>query len=158
MILNLENLDLVKINDKCYKLFKICDSKRENIIIDINNIFCPFGIEKFFGVSSINFEVSEELSELFLTIEKDVYALIKNDNKYKDYKFISSIKKRNNYPSLIKTRIKETKNKYIIESNSNIYSLKFKDNYNISICLDSIWFNKSSCGILFILKQINEII
>jgi len=151
------NLNVIKISNKCYKLYKIINFQNEIIILNFENITSPFGLEKFQNNYYINWEIDIESKIILNKIEEEIIKIIKEIKS--DFKFISNIKEKNNYLPLLKTRIPQNKNKFIIESNKNLFEIDYKLKFNITIEIDSIWFNEKNktCGILWFTKSIDNL-
>ena len=151
------NLNIIKISNKCYKLYKIINFQNEIIILNFENITSPFGLEKFQNNYYINWEIDIESKKILNKIEEEIIKIIKEIKS--DFNFISNIKERYNFLPLLKTRIPQIKNKFIVDSNKSLFDIDYKLKLNITIEIDSIWFNEKNktCGILWFTKSINNI-
>jgi len=152
------NLDIVKISEKCYKLYKLINNKRDTIILNLENIKSPFGLEKYKNVYYINWEIDIDIMKILNKIEDEIKIKI-NNNDIINYQFISNIKEKKNFIPLLKTRIRQIKNKFIINSNESLFDIKYNSELNISIEIDSIWINQklNTWGLLWITSDINSI-
>jgi len=137
-------------------------NKSSELIIKINNILIPFGLEKFNNKYYINIQIDFNTSDnnhkigKIYDIEKHFndYMKIKYDNK--NYKFISSIKKKNSNNILLKLSIPIIKNNlicnYYIDNKKikkNIFELNnYKDKkHSIEIKLNTLWIHNDTWGI-----------
>ena len=93
----------------------------------------PFGIEEFGGQNYINWEIDDDMVELLLTVEQNfAQELTSNYDSYKSWSFKSSVKGKEEYTKLLRT-----KNKCSKEIQPHIL-------YSVTITLDSIWLHKKN--------------
>lgn len=91
----------------------------------------PFGIEEFAEQQYINWEIDDDMVELLLIVEQNfAQELTSNYEMYKTWTLKSSIKGKEEYVKLLRT-----KNKCSKEVQPHIL-------YDITIILDSIWLHK----------------
>jgi hypothetical protein len=152
---------ILEIDIKNFKIIKIKNNYKilyndNNIIIDLKNIKFPFGIEKYNNVYYINVEINNPLIiEYIQLFEKNIEIIVKQDENYKDYTFISNIKQRDNFLPLLKTRIINKNNKFICNSNISLFDIISSKYYNIDLIIDFIWFyNNKTFGIFWKLHTI----
>jgi hypothetical protein len=157
--MNLENIDIVKISNSIYKIYQLIDSQRKTLSLDFNGISSPFGLEKFYNVYYINWEIDNELLKTLKQLENEFKDLILESNdKYKTWSWVTNIKEKQNFNPLLKTRVLESKKKFLVSTNFNLFEMDYKSKLKISINLDSIWFleKNKTFGLLWTLNSIDN--
>ena len=150
------DLNIKKINDT---VFRICDKNNKILKISIPSINAPFGIENFTANLEINMSKSHH-SQLL----GDLYKLDNYLEKYihdidKTIIWQSSIKKRENWHHMLKTRIaKKGLECYKNNSYISIYDINLKNDCSIEITLQSMWLRNNYAGIIWEIKKIKELI
>jgi hypothetical protein len=155
--MNLENIDLVKISDSSYKIYQLINSQRTNLKLEFNEISSPFGLEKFFNVYYINWEIDSTSLITLKQLELEFKDLVLTSNdKYKSWSWSTNIKEKKDFAPLLKTRILEKKKKFCVNSDSSLFEINYKSKLNIEITLDSIWFNdkNKTFGLLWVCQAI----
>jgi hypothetical protein len=155
--MNLENIDLVKISDSSYKIYQLINSQRTNLKLEFNEISSPFGLEKFFNVYYINWEIDSTSLITLKQLELEFKDLVLTSNdKYKSWSWSTNIKEKKDFAPLLKTRVLEKKKKFCVNSDSSLFEINYKSKLNIEITLDSIWFNdkNKTFGLLWVCQAI----
>ena len=155
--MNLENIDLVKISESSYKIYQLINSQRTNLKLEFNEISSPFGLEKFFNVYYINWEIDSTSLITLKQLELEFKDLVLTSNdKYKSWSWSTNIKEKKDFAPLLKTRILEKKKKFCVNSDSSLFEINYKSKLNIEITLDSIWFNdkNKTFGLLWVCQAI----
>ena len=155
--MNLENIDLVKISESSYKIYQLINSQRTNLKLEFNEITSPFGLEKFFNVYYINWEIDSTSLITLKQLELEFKDLVLTSNdKYKSWSWSTNIKEKKDFAPLLKTRILEKKRKFCVNSDSSLFEINYKSKLNIEITLDSIWFNdkNKTFGLLWVCQAI----
>ena len=155
--MNLENIDLVKISESSYKIYQLINSQRTNLKLEFNEISSPFGLEKFFNVYYINWEIDSTSLITLKQLELEFKDLVLTSNdKYKSWSWSTNIKEKKYFAPLLKTRILEKKKKFCVNSDSSLFEINYKSKLNIEITLDSIWFNdkNKTFGLLWVCQAI----
>jgi len=155
--MNLENIDLVKISESSYKIYQLINSQRTNLKLEFNEISSPFGLEKFFNVYYINWEIDSISLITLKQLELEFKDLVLSSNdKYKSWSWSTNIKEKKDFAPLLKTRILEKKKKFCVNSDSSLFEINYKSKLNIEITLDSIWFNdkNKTFGLLWVCQAI----
>ena len=155
--MNLDKLDIVKISNTNYKLYNLVNGQRNNITLKFENIISPFGLEKFQNVYYINWELNSEYANLIKHFDLEIKDIITTSNEqYKSWSWTSNVKEKYGFKPLLKTRLLQTKNKFIVECITSPFEINYKNNMNIIICVDLIWFNEKNktFGLLWIVKEI----
>jgi hypothetical protein len=157
--MNLENIDIVKISNSIYKIYQLINSQRETLSLDFDEISSPFGLEKFFNVYYINWEIDNESLKTLKQLENEFKDLILESNdKYKTWSWVTNIKEKQNFNPLLKTRVFESKKKFIVNTNFNLFEMDYKSKLKISVNLDSVWFleKNKTFGLLWVLNSVNS--
>jgi hypothetical protein len=157
--MNLENIDLVKISDSSYKIYQLINSQRTNLKLEFNEISSPFGLEKFFNVYYINWEIDSTSLITLKQLELEFKDLVLTSNdKYKSWSWTTNIKEKKDFAPLLKTRVLEKKKKFCVNSDSSLFEINYKSKLNIEITLDSIWFNdkNKTFGLLWVCQSIKS--
>ena len=155
--MNLENIDLVKISESSYKIYQLINSQRTNLKLEFNEISSPFGLEKFFNVYYINWEIDSTSLITLKQLELEFKDLVLTSNdKYKSWSWSTNIKEKKDFAPFLKTRILEKKKKFCVNSDSSLFEINYKSKLNIEITLDSIWFNdkNKTFGLLWVCQAI----
>ena len=157
--MNLENIDLVKISNSTYKIYQLVDSQRQKLKLDFEEISSPFGLEKFINAYYINWEIDNQSLEILKKLENEFKDLIlqSNKDKYNCWIWITNIKEKKNFKPLLKTRILQKKQKFLVNTNSSLFDIDYKSKLKISINLDSIWFleKNKTFGLLWTLESLD---
>jgi hypothetical protein len=156
--MNLENIDIVKVSDSNYKIYQLTDCKRKNFILELEDIISPFGLEEFYHVFYINWEIDQPTLKILSQLEHEFKDLVLTSNsKYKSWSWVSNIKEKAGFNPLLKTRIPQSKGKFIVKSTSSLYEINYKSKLNIEISLDSVWFmeKNKTFGLLWLVDTIN---
>jgi hypothetical protein len=156
--MNLENIDIVKISDSNHKIYMLTDGKRKDLELEFEDIISPFGLEKFYHTFYINWEIDQPTLKILLQLEQEFKDLVLTSNqKYKTWSWVSNIKERYGFNPLLKTRVPESKGKFIVKCTSSLYEINYKSKLNIEISLDSIWFmeKNKTFGLLWLVNTIN---
>lgn len=157
--MNLENIDLVKISNSTYKIYQLIDSQRQKLKLDFEEISSPFGLEKFINAYYINWEIDNQSLEILKKLENEFKDLIlqSNKDKYNCWIWITNIKEKKNFKPLLKTRILQKKQKFLVNTNSSLFDIDYKSKLKISINLDSIWFleKNKTFGLLWTLESLD---
>ena len=155
--MNLENIDLVKISNSSYKIYQLINSQRKNLTLEFDGISSPFGLEKFFNVYYINWEIDSVSLITLKQLELEFKDLILTSNEqYKSWSWLTNIKEKKDFAPLLKTRILEKKKKFCVDSNSSLFEINYKSKLKIEINLDSVWFNdkNKTFGLLWVCNLI----
>lgn len=155
--MNLDKLDIVKISNTNYKLYNLVNGQRINITLNFENIKSPFGLEKFQNVYYINWELNTEYANLIKQFDLEIKDIITTANEqYTSWSWTSNVKEKYGFKPLLKTRLLQTKNKFIVECITSPFEINYKNNMNIILIIDSIWFNEKNktFGLLWIVKKI----
>lgn len=159
--MNLENIDIVKISESNYKIYQLDKSigKRSNLDLEFDGISSPFGLEEFYHVYYINWEIDSLTLQILSNLElefKDI--VLESNSKYNSWSWISNIKERKGFSPLLKTRIPQCRGKFQVETtdSKSLYELDYKSKLKIKVTLDSIWFNEKNktFGLLWFSKTI----
>ncbi len=156
--MNLENIDIVKISDSNYKIYQLNQGKRTDLKLEFEDIISPFGLEEFYHVFYINWEIDQPTLKILGQLEQEFKELVLTSNqKYKSWTWVSNIKEKYGFNPLLKTRVPQSKSKFIVESTKSLYEINYKSKLNISISLDSIWFmeKNKTFGLLWLVNSIN---
>lgn len=158
-----------KQNNTYKKNYGIVNKKNERIVISINNVYIPFGIERYNDRDLINIELNPQknnqhynLNVILSEFEKE----LKNTENLKDNYVLRDIEqknfhsniKQNNQNFLIRTHIFGTPDIY-----TNINGKKFpiidikKKHANMEIELLTLWITDDNYGILFNIKSVEII-
>jgi len=157
--MNLENIDIVKISNSIYKIYQLINSQRQTLSLDFDEISSPFGLEKFYNVYYINWEIDNESLKTLKQIENEFKDLIlKSNDKYKTWSWVTNIKEKQNFNPLLKTRVLESKKKFLVSTNFNLFEIDYKSKLKISINLDSIWIleKNKTFGLLWTINSIDN--
>jgi hypothetical protein len=155
--MNLESIDIVKISKSTYKIYQLINSQRKNLILDFDGITSPFGLEKFFNVYYINWEIDDESLKILKQLELEFKDLIlKSNEEYNKWSWITNIKEKNNFKPLLKTRVLEKKNNFCVDCKTSLFDINFKSKLKLTINLDSIWFmeKNKTYGLLWVVNKI----
>jgi len=155
--MNLENIDIIKISDSNYKIYQLENSKRKNLILEFEEIISPFGLEEFYHVFYINWEIDEPTLKLLSQLEQEFKDMILTSNsKYNSWSWISNIKEKAGFNPLLKTRVPQSKGKFIVKSITSLYEINYKSKLNIAVSLDSVWFmeKNKTFGLLWLVDTI----
>lgn len=159
--MNLENIDIVKITDSNYKIYQLDKQagKRVNLELDFDEISSPFGLEEFYHVHYINWEIDSPTLQILKQLElefKDI--VLESSLKYSQWSWVSNIKEKKGFEPLLKTRIPILKGKFQVDTNpdTTLYQINYKSKLKIKVTLDSIWFNdkNKTFGLLWLTKSI----
>ena len=150
LIVKKENKDFYQINIKdenCYK----------NLVLDVKNVYLPFGLEEYKNKYSINFEIDNEgeVYKLFRLLESKINELIELDIDLK-----SVFHKKPKYNLLCKAHLKMNKNLFITKyfvngKETSIFEIEKKKKYNLELEVSGIWTYKKNGGIYLNLKTIS---
>lgn len=149
-------LKIKKANNNTYR---ICDTNNKLFTILIPIINAPFGIEN----ESVNLEIKMSQSN-HSQLLGDLYKI---DNYLKTYVedidkniiWQTSIKKRENWHYMLKTRIaKKGLECYKDKSYISIYDINLKNNCSIELVLQSLWIRNNHAGIIWEIKKIKELV
>lgn len=155
--MNLENIDIVKISESNYKIYQILNGQRSFLRLEFEDIMSPFGLEKYYNVYYINWEIDSPTLKILKQIELEFKDLIyKSNDKLSSWTWISNIKERSGFEPLLKTRIPQSRGKFKVESTKSLYEIDYKSKLKIKIILDSIWFmeKNKTCGIIWLVESI----
>jgi hypothetical protein len=149
------NLNIKKINDNTYR---ICDKNNKLVTILIPCINAPFGIDN----NNINLEInmsksnhSQLLGDLY---KLDNYLKSYVENIDKNIIWQSSIKKRENWHHMLKTRLaKKGLECYKDKTFISIYDINIKNDCSIELVLQSMWIRNNYAGIIWDIKKIKEL-
>jgi hypothetical protein len=156
--MNLENIDIVKVSDSNYKIYQLENSKRKDLILEFEDIISPFGLEEFYHVFYINWEIDQPTLKIVSQFEQEFRDLVLRSNpKYKSWSWVSNIKEKNGFNPLLKTRVPQSKGKFIVKTTTSLYEINYKSKLNIAISLDSVWFmdKNKTFGLLWLVNTIN---
>lgn len=156
--MNLNNIDIVKISDSNYKIYQLVNSQRANLTLEFQDIISPFGLEEFYHVFYINWEVDEPTVKTLSELEQEFKDLVLTSNpKYKSWTWVSNIRPKAGFDPLLKTRVPQSKGKFTVKSPSSLFEINYKSKLNISVSLDSVWFNEKNktFGLLWLLDTIS---
>lgn len=147
------SIDLKQIKYTKKSNYYCIEYENKPLIIDVKDVFIPFGVEKNYSNYIIKIAENDKSSELFEFIHQleknniDYLHSIENTFKEEDYK--SQILKRPNYPNSLIIKIPIVKNQIQTDikcSNENIISLfdiPKKSTISLQIEIDKLWFFKS---------------
>ena len=157
--MNLDNIDIVKISDSNYKIYQLDknDGKRSSLQLEFDGISSPFGLEEFAHVYYINWEIDDPTLQILKQLELEFKDLaLESNQKYKFWSWISNLKEKKGFNTLLKTRIPQSKGKFIVNTKTSLYEIDYKSKLKITITLDSIWFmeKKKTFGLLWLLESI----
>ncbi len=156
--MNLDNIDIVKISDSNYKIYQLVNRQRTNLKLEFQDIISPFGLEEFYHVFYVNWEIDQPTLKILSQLEDEFKDLVLSSNpKYKSWSWVTNIKQRAGFNPLLKTRVPQLKGKFTVESPTSLFEINYKSKLNISIILDSVWFNEKNktFGLLWLLNTIN---
>jgi len=156
--MNLENIDIVKLSDSNYKIYQLENNKRKDLILEFEDIISPFGLEEFYHVFYINWEIDQPTLKILSQLEQEFKDLVLTSNpKYKSWSWVSNIKEKTGFSPLLKTRVPQSKGKFIVNSPTSLYEINYKSKLNIAISLDSVWFmeKNNTFGLLWLVDKIN---
>jgi hypothetical protein len=146
------DLDYVKVNDKSYKIYQLINNKRENIVLNFENISSPFGLEIYQNLYYINWELDSDCKNIINIIEQKIIVYIKQFNNSLIFK--SNIREKSKLLPLFKTRVLQKNKKFIVDSNNSLFEIDYKSNLKVDICLDSLWLYNNTFGLLWIINSI----
>ena len=159
--MNLDNIDIVKLSDSNYKIYQLDkqSGKRVNLDLEFDEISSPFGLEEFYHVFYINWEIDSPTLQILKQLELEFKDLVLESNeKYKSWSWISNIKEKKGFDPLLKTRVPQLKGKFQVELKINtfLHELDYKSKLKIKVSLDSLWFNdkNKTFGILWLIRSI----
>jgi len=153
----IENL-LIKKEKKNFFQINIKDEKNfKNLVVNVKNVFLPFGLEEFQNKYCVNFEVDKE-SEFYTLIrllESKLNELIDTEVELK-----SVFHKKPKFNLLCKGHIKKTKNLFItkfLKNNKEIslFELEKQKKYNLELEVSGIWIFRNSGGLYLNIKSIS---
>ena len=155
----MNDIEILKINDKTYVIYQNVNNKREQLIITIPDIQSPFGLEEFSGVTYINIVPNAILLKELYKIEDFFEEQSKKINK--NIEWYSCIKQSRNFKPLWKIRLFKRKDKYNIKCLiDNIEVTKsefdFKAICLMSISLHSIWIKNNKAGLIWYLDEVSR--
>ena len=150
LIVKKEKKDFYQINIKDENSFK-------NLVLDVKNVYLPFGLEEYNNKYCINFEIDneKEVYKLLRLLESKINELIEVDIELK-----SVFHKKPKYNLLCKAHLKMNRNlfitKYFVNSKeTSIFEIEKKKKYNLELEVSGIWTYKKSGGIYLNLKSIS---
>lgn len=134
--MNFDKIDIIKYNNKCLKIWTTDDQKLDKINFDLDNMTCPFGLEKFADTSYINWIIDDELEKLLKITDNSFYKeMMRRNDMYTAWQWISAIRSKDKHKTLLRTKYNNDENK--------VSDYK-QHTYNINIVLDSIWLNNKT--------------
>lgn len=150
LIVKKENKDFYQINIKDENSFK-------NLVLDVKNVYLPFGLEEYNNKYCINFEIDneKEVYKLLRLLESKINELIELDIDLK-----SVFHKKPKYNLLCKAHLKMNRNLFITKyfvngKETSIFEIEKKKKYNLELEVSGIWTYKKSGGIYLNLKSIS---
>jgi len=156
--MNLDNIDIVKISDTNYKIYQLCNNQRTNLKLEFEDIVSPFGLEEFYHVFYINWEIDDPTVKILSQLEQEFKDLVLTSNsKYSSWTWVSNIKEKVGFNPLLKTRVPQSKGKFTVNSPTSLFEIDYKSKLNIGVSLDSVWFNEKNktFGLLWLLNSIS---
>lgn len=157
--MNLENIDIVKVSESNYKIYQLIKNKRTNLNLEFEEIISPFGLEEFYHTFYINWEIDQPTLTILSQLEQEFKDMVLTSNpKYSSWTWVTNIKSRAGFNPLLKTRVPQSKGKFIVNSQTSLYEINYKSKLNITITLDSIWFmeKNKTFGLLWLVNSINS--
>ena len=150
LIVKKENKDFYQINIKDENSFK-------NLVLEVKNVYLPFGLEEYNNKYCINFEIDneKEVYKLLRLLESKINELIELDIDLK-----SVFHKKPKYNLLCKAHLKMNRNLFITKyfvngKETSIFEIEKKKKYNLELEVSGIWTYKKSGGIYLNLKSIS---
>lgn len=150
LIIKKEKKNFFQINVKDENIYK-------NLVLNIKNVYLPFGLEEYNKKYCINFEIDydDEAYKLFRLLESKINELIESEIELK-----SVFHKKPKYNLLCKAHIKMNKNLFITKffvngKEMSIFELQKQKKYNLELEVSGIWTYKKSGGIYLNLKSIS---
>ena len=153
----IENLIIRKEKKDFYQINIKDENKFKNLVLDVKNVYLPFGLEEYKSKYCINFEIDndDEVYKLLRLLETKINELIEDDIELK-----SVFHKKPKYNLLCKTHLKMNKNlfisKFIVNGEEkSIFDIQKQKNYNLELEVSGIWTFKKFGGIYLNLKTIS---
>ena len=153
----IENLIIKKEKNDFYQININDENNYKNLVLNIKNVFLPFGLEEYKNKYNINFEINheDEVYKLLRLLESKINELIESEIELK-----SVFHKKPKYNLLCKAHLKMNKNliisKYFINGKeTSIFELEKKKKYNLELEVSGIWTYKKTGGIYLNLKNIS---
>ena len=144
--MNFDKIDIIKYNNKCLKIWTTDNQKLDKINFDLEDMTCPFGLEKFADMSYINWIIDDDLEGILKVTDTSFHnEMVRRNDTYATWKWISAIRSKDNHKTLLRT-------KYTGDDLTDYKTYT----YNINIVLDSIWLNSKTktFGIIWITDKI----
>lgn len=158
---NLDNLVLTKIK-KNYLVHERKNNTLVPIIFKLENVYCPFGVEKYQFKEIVNFEFKDKstnntvLNSFSKIKQLDEFLCDRDEFLNKNY--LSCLRQRSNYPWTIRTHIKQKKNLSTIVKDKNNNEHTILDivckKCNVYLELSSLWCTDSNYGIVLCINEI----
>ena len=150
LIVKKENKDFYQINIKDENSFK-------NLVLEVKNVYLPFGLEEYNNKYCINFEIDneKEVYKLLRLLESKINELIELDIDLK-----SVFHKKPKYNLLCKAHLKMNRNLFITKyfvngKETSIFEIEKKKKYNLELEVSGIWTFKKMGGIYLNIKTIS---
>ena len=153
----IENLIVKKEKKDFYQINIKDENSYKNLVLDVKNVYLPFGLEEYKNKYIINFEIDNEgeVYKLFRLLESKINELIELDIELK-----SVFHKKPKYNLLCKAHLKMNRNLFITKyfvngKETSIFEIEKKKKYNLELEVSGIWTYKKSGGIYLNLKSIS---
>lgn len=150
------DITIKKVNNNTYR---IIDKNNKLFTILIPLINAPFGIENYNVNLEINMSKSNHSQLLGDLYKLDNYLKSYVENIDKNIIWQSSIKKRENFHHMLRTRLaKKGLECYKDKSYISIYDISLKKDCSIELVLQSLWIRNNYAGIIWEIKKIKELL
>lgn len=153
----IENLVIKKEKKDFYQINVKDENNYKNLVLDVKNVYLPFGLEEYKNKYCINFEIDkeDEVYKLFRLLENKINELIEVDIELK-----SVFHKKPKYNLLCKAHLKMNKNLFISKffvngKETSIFEIEKKKKYNLELEVSGIWTFKKMGGIYLNIKTIS---
>lgn len=153
----IENLIVKKEKKDFYQINIKDENSYKNLVLDVKNVYLPFGLEEYNNKYCINFEIDNEgeVYKLLRLLESKINELIEFDIDLK-----SVFHKKPKYNLLCKAHLKMNRNLFITKyfvngKETSIFEIEKKKKYNLELEVSGIWTYKKSGGIYLNLKSIS---
>jgi hypothetical protein len=150
------DLSIVKITKNAYR---IANKKGKSLCIELENLNSMFGVEEFSNYHYVNWTLDEDTASMFKNLERDIKnTLLDEDSSFRTWTWTSNIRIKPKFDPLLKTRFKQTKNKFIINYTGSIFEIDYTECHNIELQIDTLWTNEKTktFGVLFYIKGIDN--
>jgi|SaaInlStandDraft_7_1057024.scaffolds.fasta_scaffold54677_2 hypothetical protein len=123
--MNFDKIDIIQ-KIKGFKIYSHESGTMEKIKFCLEDIVSPFALETFNKVTYINWEIPDDVVNVILCVEDSLQnEIISRYPTYQTWKWLTTIRGKDNYTKLLRT-----KSSLLIEKNIKT---------NITIILDKLW-------------------